>query len=181
MPDHEYRYGDDAELELRHVEIRADVAKRELTGIVMPYQQQANIAGMFRELVLPGAFGADIESTDAVWMTRQHVRHLTLGRSGRTIKLTDTPSGLAMRATLPDTPLARETVQLVADGILGGLSVEMRVRRDSWAGDLRTIHAALLTRFSVVDQGAYDGAVVSARARELAPAHIGHVRRFLAV
>ena len=168
-------------LSCRHVELRADVAKRELTGVIMPYQQQADIGGLFRELVLPGAFGADIESTDAVWMTRQHVRHLTLGRSGRTIKLTDTPTGLQMRATLPDTALANETLRLVADGILGGLSVEMQVRRDDWAGDLRSIKEALLTRFSVVDQGAYAGATVSTRARELAPAHIAHVRRFLAV
>ena len=111
----------------------------------MPYQQQANIAGLFREQVIPGSVRRR-HRIDRCGMddAAARQRHLTLGRSGRTIKLSDGPTGLSMRATLPDTPLARETVQLVADGILGGLSVEMQVRRDSWAGDLRTVHAALL-------------------------------------
>ena len=71
-----------------------------------------------------------------------------------------------MRAKLPDTALATETLTLVREGILGGLSVEMRVRSETWNGKIRTIRQADLHRFSVVDTPAYEGATVSMRAKE---------------
>ena len=63
------------EYEVRHVELRADVEGRELSGVVMPYNEEADIGGMFRERVLPGAFTESLNSR-GITLTRQHTRYL---------------------------------------------------------------------------------------------------------
>lgn len=156
----------DDNLDLRTGELRAEGEGLTLTGVVAPYGVETNIAGLFRERIDAGAFGP-LAGLDVI-MDRQHERHLTLARTGGGgIELADTPDGLTMRAQLADTPLARETVTLVRDGVLRGLSVVLNVARERWQGDLRIVQRAVLSRFSVVDSGAYSGAVVSARALDM--------------
>ena len=120
------------EPELRYQELRAESDSREIYGLLVPYNVETNVGGLFREMALPGVFG-DVEALQA-FMTRQHKRELTLGRTGRNITLIDTDGGLQMRATMPKTPLGEDTLTLVRDGILTGLSVEWLVRREKWSG-----------------------------------------------
>ena len=56
-------------------------------ALLVPYNVETNVGGLFREMALPGVFG-DVEALQA-FMTRQHKRELTLGRTGRNITLID--------------------------------------------------------------------------------------------
>ena len=158
---------DSPEPEWRFRELRAESDSREVFGLLVPYNVEAIIGGgVFREVVDPGVFG-DVSQLNSV-LTRQHKRELTLGRTNRNVVLTDTTGGVQMRATLPKTPLAEETLQLVREGILTGLSVEWKVTRAKWergSPPLRRVQSSLLTHFSVVDEGAYEAATISARAK----------------
>ena len=78
--------------------------------------------------------------------------------------LEDGPDALRMRAELPETTAATDTLALVRAGVLRGLSVEMHPRRESQVSGVRSISKARLSGLSVVDSGAFDGARVEARA-----------------
>ena len=82
------------EPELRYQELRAESDSREIYGLLVPYNVETNVGGFFREMAVPGVFG-DVGALDA-FITRQHKRELTLGRTGRNLVLTDDrrPSGL---------------------------------------------------------------------------------------
>ena len=84
------------EPEWRFRDLRAESDSREIYGLVVPYNVETTIGGRFREVVTPGVFG-DIEQLNT-FMTRQHKRELTLGRTGRNVFFRDTPEGLEMRA-----------------------------------------------------------------------------------
>ena len=134
---------------------------------MVPYNVETTIGGRFRELVTPGVFGDTSQLN--TFMTRQHKRELTLGRTGRNVSFRDTPEGLEMRADMPNTPLGEDTLQLVRDGILTGLSVEWLVKKERWQMGkvpVRTILESGLRHFSVVDSPEYETTLVHARAKQ---------------
>ena len=155
---------DKPESEYRFAELRAEADSREIYGLVAPYNVETTIGKMFREKILPGAFG-DVGSLDS-WMTRQHKRELVLGRTGRNVFLTDSPEGLQMRAIMPKTPLGEDTLYLIREGILTGISVEFQPRRVRWEPGvvpLRNMVKSGLRRFSIVDLPEYETTLVHAR------------------
>ena len=155
------------EPEWRFRDLRAESDSREIYGLVVPYNVESLVGGRFREVAVPGVFG-DVEQLNS-FMTRQHKRELTLGRTGRNITLRDTPEGLEMRADMPKTPLGEDTLYLVRDGILTGLSVEWLVKRERWQMGkvpVRTILESGLRHFSVVDSPEYETTLVHARAKQ---------------
>ena len=138
---------------------------RELLGLAMPYGSEALLPGGLRERFEPGAFGSDIANKD-VLLNVQHDRGRPLARTGGGgMQLTDTAEGLRMRAMLPDTPAADETLALVRAGVLRGLSVEFQSVAERFDGNVRIIERARLGAIAVVDSGAYPAADVEARAR----------------
>ena len=44
-----------AEIETREFEVRADLEERTITGLAVPYGQDANIGGVYMERFVPGA------------------------------------------------------------------------------------------------------------------------------
>ena len=155
------------EPEWRFRDLRAESDSREIYGLVVPYNVETTIGGRFRELVTPGVFGDTSQLN--TFMTRQHKRELTLGRTGRNVSFRDTPEGLEMRADMPNTPLGEDTLQLVRDGILTGLSVEWLVKKERWQMGkvpVRTILESGLRHFSVVDSPEYETTLVHARAKQ---------------
>ena len=147
--------------ELRFAEVRSE--GRRLTGVAVPYSTPARI-GEFTEQFMPGAFG-DVRSLDVI-LNRQHDRRVPLARTGGGgLVLTDGPDALRMEATLPGTRDADDALELVRRGVLRGLSVEFRNLRDSWSGNLRTVHQARLGGIGLVDRPAYPTGV-EARQRE---------------
>ena len=154
------------ELEYRFaaLEVRADASGAVVEGVVMPYGTEADIAGLFRESVDPGAFG---EIGDVI-LNRQHNSADPLARTGAAggLELTDTAERLSMRADIPE---YREDIRdLVKRRILRGLSVEMEVTSEDWpAADRRIIRAAKLWGIGLVDRSAYGDATakIAERAR----------------
>ena len=151
-----------SEIENRFFELRADIEKRELSGIGMSYGEIAVIGGLFRERFLAGSFG-DVSSADVI-LNFQHVRQEPLARSnGGGLVLTDSPQALRVHATLPSTRASDDVLELVRTKVLRGLSLEFRATQEKMVSGVREISKAVLTGVGVVDKGAYPSAQVSAR------------------
>ena len=155
-------------LEIRHlagIEWRADPASGpgELRGLAMRYGDTAELP-WGRERFEPGSL---VPATAGVILNRQHDRGRPLARWPEGgLSLTPMAQGLAIRAKVADTAEGRDTVALVRQGVLRGLSVEFIPEAERSEGGVRVITRAKLTGVAVVDDGAYDEAVVEAmRAR----------------
>ena len=150
----------DRSLERRYAELRAD--GRQLSGVVIRYGDVARLP-WGRETFESGAFG-DVAALDAV-LNVQHDRSRPLARTGGGgLVLEDSADALRMRADLPDTRDAADTLTLVRSGVLRGLSMEFGALRERQDGQLRIVQRASLGGFGVVDRPAYKGSEVHARA-----------------
>ena len=147
-------------MEERFSELRAAAEGRTLEGIVVRYGEVST--GLpWRERIEPGAF----RPLGDVRLNLQHQRTVLLARTGGGgLVLEDGPDALRMRAELPETTAASDTLALVKAGVLRGLSVEMHPRQEHQVSGVRSISKARLSGLSVVDSGAWDGARVEARA-----------------
>lgn len=144
--------------EYRFSELRAE--GRTLLGTAMPYNV---VSPGHRELFRPGAFAGQISD---VALDVQHDRKRIIARTGGGgLELHDTQAALLMRAVLPDTREAHDTLTLVRGRVLRGLSVEFQSLQESRQGSLRVIERAALPRLSVVDSGSYPGTDLQVRAR----------------
>ena len=131
------------------------VSGRTVSGTVMRYGDVADM-GAFRETFLPGSFG-DPQQIDAT-INVMHQEARLLGRTGGGgLVFRSMPDALVMSATLPTTREADDTLQLVNNGTLRGLSVEFRAQVDKFRGDLREISSAVLGGLALVDRPAYQG------------------------
>lgn len=130
-----------------------------LAGAVMRYGEIADLP-WGRERFEPGSLYLD---PAGVVLNRQHDRRLPLARyPAAGLNLEMSTVGVSMRARVADTTDGRDTVALVRQGVLRGLSVEFVPEREHSEGDLRIIDRARLVGVAVVDSGAYDGATVEA-------------------
>ena len=145
--------------ELRFTALRAAAEGRTLSGDVVVYGEVST--GLpWREQIEPGAFAP----IGDVRLNLQHQRTVLLARTGGGgLVLEDGPNALRMRAELPSTAAADDTLVLVKAGVLRGLSVEMHPQRERQIGGVRSISKATLTGLSVVDSGAFDSSKVEAR------------------
>ena len=145
--------------EYRFFELRAE--GRRLSGTAMPYNV---VSPGHREKFLPGAFAGRLAD---VALDVQHTRSRVIARTGGGgLELQDTPTALMMEATLPETREASDTLELVRQRVLRGLSVEFNSLRERYEGGIRVIEQAALPRLSVVDSGSYPGTDVQARYAE---------------
>ena len=142
----------------RPVELRAE--GRQLSGVVMPYNERA-LMPWGGERFEPGAF----QPLGDVKLNLQHQRTTLLTRTGAGLELVDGPDALRMVAALPDVTAARDAVELVRAGVLQGLSVEFTAVRERLENGDRVLERAFLSAIGVVDDGAYPGATVEARRR----------------
>ena len=148
------------EPERRFLELR-QTQGRMLEGAALVYGDEA-IFPWGRERIEAGAFSP----LGDVILNRQHDRKTPLARSGAGLELIDSPEELRVRATLPDTASATETISLVRAKILRGLSIEFHAREERLDGDLRIISRAELMAVAVVDDPQYEQSIVSAREKE---------------
>ncbi len=149
------------EPERRFLELRQSEG-RLLEGAALVYGDEA-VFPWGRERIDPGAF-APLGDTI---LNRQHDRKTPLARTGGGgLELIDSPEELRIRATLPNTPSATETIALVKAKILRGLSIEFHSRQEHQDGDIRIIEKAQLVGVAVVDDPQYEQSIVSARQRE---------------
>ena len=145
-------------IELREVcyEFRADADKNIIEGVLIRYNDEADIAST-REKFLPGAFGdsAVISSIDAI-ANLHHERSKPIARTnGGGLTLIDSPVELRARIELPDTSDGRDARELVKRRILRGLSVEFASLKESFIDGVRCIESATLFGLGIVGKPAY--------------------------
>lgn len=161
--------------EIRFCELRAAEGERILTGTAIRYGDVA-VLPWGKERFEAGAF--DVSKSDVILNT-MHIRTAPLARTGGGgLELRDSPEALTIRAELPDTRDADETLTLVRTKVLRGLSVEFRAEDEAMVNGIRVIRRATLGGVGVVDRPAYADSTVAAMRSKLAGERSAGRRRF---
>lgn len=152
-------------------EIRAeDDGGVRVSGYAAVFNEEADIAGLFREQIAPGAFRSAIDRDDVVFLINHDGLPLARTRSG-TLTLREDERGLFMETVLDaDDPDVRTITGKMKRGDLDKMSFAFRVEAEEWddAGEipLRTIKRASLYDVSVVTTPAYEGTDIGLRSLE---------------
>ena len=146
--------------ERRFSELRQE--GRILSGTLIRYGDVAELP-WGRERFEPGAFG-DVSRADVI-LNSHHERARPLARTGGGgLELIDTREALNIRATLPITQDANDTIALVLGRVLRGLSLEFKAVAERMESDTRIVERAELRGLAVVDTPQYSDSLVSVRA-----------------
>lgn len=149
-------------MERRCFELRESSNSRLITGITMMYKRQTKLA-FGHEMFMPGVFG-DVRELDII-LNLQHQRVAPLARTGGGgLELDDNHMRLMVRAELPETRDADDTLELIRTKVLRGLSIEFDAIEERFENRVRIIDKAILYGVGVVDRPAYADATVQARA-----------------
>lgn len=149
-------------------EIRADDdGTIRVSGHAAVFNQEADIAGMFRERIEPGAFREAIERDDVVFLVNHEGLPLARTRSG-TLSLSEDEIGLRMETELDaEDPDVRSIVGKMRRGDLDKMSFAFRAEKQEWDDEqdppVRTIKKASLYDVSVVTSPAYEGTDIGLR------------------
>lgn len=144
-------------LELRFApEVRIATGGRTLYGIACPFGQVASIrgaAGTFSEVVAPGAFAHCLASGADISANADHDGRMLLGRTRtNSLKLTETPAGLAYVLDLPETSAGDDVCALAMRSELAGVSIGFTISKDGEAWDkanTRTLSAITLDHVAI--------------------------------
>lgn len=156
-------------------EFRAEDGAQTVVGYAAVFNEEALIAGQFREKILPGAFsktmGGDVK---AYW---NHDSGAILGRTkAGTLRLKEDERGLAVEIDLPETTIGRDLRVSLQRGDVEGMSFGFRVPEggDDWDfrsnPPLRSIREVELFEVSAVPSPAYSGTELALRSMEAAKA-----------
>lgn len=122
----------------------------------------------FTETILPGAFSASLTGQDVLALVdHDQTKVLARTKSG-TLKLTEDAKGLRFSIALADTSLARDVLEMVKRGDMGGCSFGFMVAPggEKWQGKRRELRAVKLFEISLVSAWpAYAGTSIQARAK----------------
>ena len=159
-------------------EIRAEADGIRVEGYAAVFGQEADIAGMFREVIERGAFKGAIGRDDVVFLVNHEGLPLARTRSG-TLKLYEDEKGLRIETMLdPEDPDVKSIAGKMKRGDLDKMSFSFRADVQEWdeSGDmpLRTIKQASLYDVSVVTTPAYEGTEIGLRSLE---AHRNEARK----
>ena len=151
-------------------EIRADADGIRVEGYAAVFGQEADIAGMFREVIERGAFKDAIGRDDVVFLINHEGLPLARTRSG-TLKLYEDEKGLRIETMLdPEDPDVKSIAGKMKRGDLDKMSFAFRADVQEWDESseipLRTIKQASLYDVSVVTTPAYEGTEIGLRSLE---------------
>jgi uncharacterized protein len=146
-------------------EIRA-IQGRKLAGYAAKFGTEARL-GKTVETIAKGAFRASLGHRDILCLA-DHDASKVLGRTKTgTLKLEEDDQGLRFELDLPNTTTGNDVLELVQRGDAGGMSFGFHVKRQSWAGDRRTLEEVDLREVSIVSAWpAYQGTTVEARSQQ---------------
>ena len=147
----------------RLIEIRAVPDSREIAGTVVRYGDVASLPWGSERFVR-----GSVSWTPDTMLTLQHDRSKALARVGAGLILEDTPEALTMRATMPNTSLGNDTLELVRSGVLRGLSLEFVASRTRNEGRVSVVEAASMRGLSIVDVPAYQQSTIDREKQERA-------------
>ncbi len=151
------------------IEIRNEPGEKiRVSGYAAVFGEEANIGGMFTEVIERGAFSRALErSDDVVFLVNHKGLPLARTRSG-TLKLTEDERGLYMETELDGSdPDVRSIVPKMKRGDLDKMSFGFIPTRDEWddKGDKpkRTIKDLQLHDVAIVTKPAYQGTEIGLR------------------
>ncbi len=142
-----------SEIETRSLELRLDnLEERTITGLAVPYGQDANIGGAYIERFAPGA----IDSVDDVKLFYGHETPIGVVTEGR-----ETENGFEITAKVSETSLGNDVLTLMRDGALNKFSVGFVPVSQEREGSTITRTKVSLKEVSVVPFPAYAGASIT--------------------
>lgn len=144
-------FKNDPVIEIREVQFRADVEERTITGLAVPYGQEANI-GTYMERFAPGA----IRSIDDVKLFYGHEEPI-----GKVIDGRETEAGYEITAKISDTIRGNEVHTLLRDGVLNKFSVGFVPVQSERDGNTVIRTEVSLKEVSVVPFPAFAGANIT--------------------
>ncbi len=140
-------------IETRSLELRLEnLEERTITGIAVPYGQDANIGGMYIERFAPGA----IDSVEDVKLFYGHEQPIGIVTEGR-----DVEGGFEITAKVSETSLGNDVLTLMRDGALNKFSVGFVPVSQEKDGSTITRTKVSLKEVSVVPFPAYAGASIT--------------------
>lgn len=141
-----------AEIETREFEVRADLEERTITGLAVPYGQDANIGGVYMERFVPGAI-SDVTDVKLFYGHEEPIGKVLTGR--------DTEQGYEITAKVSDTARGNEVMTLMRDGVLNKFSVGFVPLESERDGSTVTRTKVSLKEVSVVPFPAFAGANIT--------------------
>jgi HK97 family phage prohead protease len=147
-------------IETRSLELRLEnLEERTITGLAVPYGQDANIGGSYMERFAPGA----IDSVEDVKLFYGHETPIGVVVAGR-----ETDGGYEITAKVSETSLGNDVLTLMRDGALNKFSVGFVPVSQEQDGSTITRTKVSLKEVSVVPFPAYAGASIT-EVREESP------------
>lgn len=140
------------EIETREFEVRADLQERTITGLAVPYGQDANIGGAYMERFVPGAI-SDVTDVKLFYGHEEPIGKVLTGR--------DTEHGFEITAKVSDTARGNEVMTLMRDGVLNKFSVGFVPLESERDGQTVTRTKVSLKEVSVVPFPAFAGANIT--------------------
>lgn len=152
------------------VEVRAEGDGIRVTGYAAVFNREADIAGLFREIIVPGAFTEAISRDDVVFLINHAGLPLARTRSG-TLQLSQDSTGLRMEAHLePGDPDVGSIVPKMKRGDLDKMSFAFYPEVEEWdetgSVPVRRLKKLRLYDVSIVTTPAYEGTSIAIRALE---------------
>jgi hypothetical protein len=157
--------------ELR-VDTRGDDDKPVIRGHAAVFNEEAIIAGFFREVVKPGAFKRAIKEKQDVRALENHDANRVIGRTvAGTLEIWEDKRGLAIEVTPPDTQVANDLLENIRLGNVDQMSFAFTAVEEKWIEKkdeiaLRELIDVDLYDVSVVTYPAYEGTSVGLRSAE---------------
>ena len=140
-------------IETRSLELRLEnLEERTITGLAVPYGQDANIGGSYVERFAPGA----IDSVEDVKLFYGHETPIGVVVAGR-----ETDGGYEITAKVSETSLGNDVLTLMRDGALNKFSVGFIPVSQEQDGSTITRTKVSLKEVSVVPFPAYAGASIT--------------------
>ena len=142
-----------SDIEIREAALSLDaVEERTITGLAVPYNQEASIGGGIQERFAPGA----IDSVEDVKLFYGHEEPIGKVISGR-----ETEAGYEITAKVSNTARGEEVLTLMRDGVLNKFSVGFMPIEQDRDGSLITRTLVDLKEVSVVPFPAFAGANIT--------------------
>jgi len=143
-------------IETRSLELRLEnLEERTITGLAVPYGQDANIGGMYMERFAPGA----IDSVEDVKLFYGHNSEML--PVGKVIEGRETENGYEITGKISETSLGNDVLTLMRDGVLNKFSVGFMPVEQVQDGKTVTRTKVDLKEVSIVNWAAYNSADIT--------------------
>lgn len=139
-------------IETRDIELRFNEEDRTVTGIAVPYGQDANIGGVYTERFERGSISEDITDVKLFYGHEEPIGKVISGR--------DSEHGFEIVARISDTVRGNEVRTLLKDGVLNKFSVGFVPVESERDGSTVIRKSVSLREVSVVPFPAYAGATI---------------------